>query len=96
MCLQCYGELGELVRSIISVVCDLYRQLFSLLLVGFVLHKLSIMSSKRQRGESSKPSKAYDKKRFVSEAASERYHNVLASKALISKRGLKPHDTQNG
>lgn len=58
------------------------------------------MSSKTHRGESSKPSskhaKQYDKKQFVNEATSERYHTVLAGKALIPKRGLRPYETQSG
>lgn len=56
------------------------------------------MSSKRQRGEGSGSQKAqsYDKRRFVNKAASERYHSLLASKALIPKRRIKPHETQDG
>lgn len=38
----------------------------------------------------------YDKKRFVSETALEWFHKVLAGKAFIPKRGLRPYETQDG
>lgn len=54
------------------------------------------MSTKRQRGKSSKSSKAYDKKKFVSEDATGRFHNVLVHKTLVLERGLKPHEALSG
>lgn len=50
---------------------------------------------KRKRFNS-KSFKPYDKKRFVSEATSERFHKVLAGKILIPEQGLRPHETQDG
>lgn len=55
------------------------------------------MASKQQRGDvyDSQYSKVYDKKRFVSVAALDRYYSLLADKALIPERGIKPHETQD-
>lgn len=51
------------------------------------------MAPKRLRGEgsSSNPTKAYDKKKFISEEASERYHSIKANKSLILERGILPN-----
>lgn len=48
------------------------------------------MATKRQRGETSGTSTKYDKKRFTSASASDKYYNSLSSKTLIPERGLCP------
>lgn len=54
------------------------------------------MSEKRQRGEgsSSKPSKQYDKKKFMSVEAFDRY-TTLANKTIIPEQGLRPDETRD-
>lgn len=56
------------------------------------------MAPKWHWGESSQPQslKQYDKKRFMSLEAFERYHNVIAGKKLIQERGLQPDATESG
>lgn len=55
------------------------------------------MASKRQRGEMSRSqaSEPYDRRPFVSEATSERYHSLSMGKSLIPERGIMPHETQD-
>ena len=46
---------------------------------------------KCQRGESSTPSsRPYDRRRFVSEEASDLYTDILEAKTLIPERGIDP------
>lgn len=54
------------------------------------------MSAKCQRGEgsSSKPSKQYDKKKFINAEAFDRY-TTLANKTIIPQRGLRPDETRD-
>lgn len=55
---------------------------------------LLVMALKRHRGErlrsQPQPPKPYDKQRFVSEEASDRFQNILVGKKLIQERGLQP------
>lgn len=48
------------------------------------------MAPKRQRTSRSSSSSIYDHSRFVSEEASECFHNSLVNKKLIPERGLGP------
>lgn len=57
---------------------------------------LSTMALKRQRGDSSQAPQAYDRNQFVSEEASERFHNILAGKTFVLERGLRLDETQDG
>lgn len=54
------------------------------------------MAPKWQQGESSQSSKPLDKKWFVTEEASERFHTILAGNNLILERDLQPDATQMG
>lgn len=55
------------------------------------------MAPKRQRGHgsSSKAATPYDTTQFISEATSDRYHNILVGKTPILEIGLRPQENQN-
>lgn len=56
---------------------------------------LTTMASKRQRGDSSRSSQAYDHMSFISEEASKRFHNILTGKTFVLERGLRLDETRN-
>lgn len=53
------------------------------------------MAPKHQRGvrSGSRASNQFDTSRFVSEAVSDHYYNILAAKTLIPERELRPDET---